>query len=95
MLAACCYLCVLQLLREKLRKYKHNNKCMEDEIVRRGDKVLVLEDAIVTLKRQLHVGGKVLVLVEVWAGRKGAGVEGVKKWELSKHNNECMEDEIT
>lgn len=60
-------LCV-QVLKEKLRKYKHRNQGLDDELTKRTNQVLVLEDNITALKRQLQVRGRRGAGRRAWVG---------------------------
>jgi hypothetical protein len=44
-----------QVLREKVKKYKHRNQGLDEELAKQMNKVLVLEDANALLKKQLQV----------------------------------------
>ena len=44
-----------KLMKDKLKKYKHKTLGLENELVKRNNQVLVLEDAINVLKQQLQV----------------------------------------
>lgn len=45
-----------QVLRDRVKKLREGQSCMESELARRNQQVLVMEDSLNVLKQQLQAG---------------------------------------
>jgi hypothetical protein len=48
-------ICFVQVMKDKLRKYKHQNQTLESDLLKRNNQIVVMEDTINVLKQQLQV----------------------------------------